>query len=170
MVMMELAKKERGRNELFVGKKENGEENGKRENVSPTGENGEETAEKRANEKKTNEKVSKKKIQKKLTPSVDLRLLDGRLPQQLRCRRGRLARHEPRDRVRLEHAALGRLQGRDLAERVELQKLGRLVRLAHLEARDLDGDPGELRGDERLVGVLVARVGVELELGGGNGG
>lgn len=120
--------------------------------------------------KKRTKKFPKKKSKKKLTPSVDLRLLDGRLPQQLRCRRGRLARHEPRDRVRLEHAALGRLQGRDLAERVELQKLGRLVRLAHLEARDLDGDPGELRGDERLVGVLVARVGVELELGGGHGG
>ena len=101
-----------------------------------------------------------------LTPGVDLRLLDRRLAQQLRRGARRLARHEARDRVGLEHAALGRLERRDLAEGVELEELGRLVRLAHLETRDVDRDAGVFRDDEGLVGVLVARVGVELELGG----
>ena len=111
------------------------------------------------------EKGGKKTKDKKLTPRVDLRLLDRRLAQQLRRRARGLARDEAGDGVGLEHALpVARLERRDLAEGVELEELGRLVRLAHLEAGDVDLDPGVLGDDQGLVGVLVARVGVELEL------
>jgi len=122
--------------------------------------------ERRKNDGKKEKNEEEKTLESALTPGVDLRLLDGRLPQQLRRGARGLAGHEARDRVRLEHAALGRLERRHLPKRIQLEKLGRLVRLAHLEARDIDRDSRVLCGDEGLVGVLVSRVGVELELGG----
>ena len=95
-------------------------------------------------------------------PLVDLAGLEVRGAHQLRV--SAQAADVLGDRVGLEDAALRRLQRRDLAKRVEREELGRLVGLAHDEARrDGDVDAIVLGGDQRLVGAGVAREGVQLE-------
>ena len=46
---------------------------------------------------------------------------------------------------------------------VQLQKFGGLISLAHLEGRHLDLCANILCSDERLPGILVVGIGVELE-------